>query len=249
MSVPISIKTYDFEPPKLPKITCDLPLDPKLNDVPILRGMNCNFIAFFLGNTGSGKTSTFCELLLDKRMFNEVFDKILWVIPRQSLESLGDSKLKNLPEDQIYHELTIDVINEIGDRVEQYKEEGLRTLLVLDDVQQHLKGACEARLNFLVANHRHYGFSVMILCQTYRKCPKTIRMLATHLFTYNLSNGNYNAIHEEVIHWDKRRFDAIVETYKKFLKENKKKKAFLFFDLRNNTVFIDWNKQITSDLF
>ena len=250
MSVPIQIKTFDFDLPKLPEITCDEPLHPKLDEVPVLKGMNRNFIAFFLGNTGSGKTTTISQLLLDKRMLNEVFDKILWVIPEASLESLGDTKLKNLPEDQIFHELTAEVVEEIYERLRGYKEEGKRTLLVLDDVQHMLKGSREQRLTYMIANHRHYGFSAAILCQTYKKCPVPIRMLATHLFTFNLSNGNYHLIFDELINWDKRRFDAIVETYKKFLKENKKRsKAFLFFDLRNNKVFIDWNNQLSSDLF
>lgn len=248
-SAPIHIKTYDVKPPKLHKIICDDPIHPKLDDHPLWKTCNRSFFALILGRPGTGKSSFIKSAIVDKRMLNRVFERIYLVIPENSMASFGDNDhFSELPDDQLFHDLDLNILTEIYDKVKENRENEWRTLIIFDDVQGKLKGACERMLLEMAANRRHLRLSMMITAQNYRRVPRDVRLVASDLFTFNLSNANYQMIFEEMINLDKKHYDSVITTYKKFLKEERGK-AFLYFNLEANVIFIDWNHQLTSDLF
>lgn len=246
---PISITTYNVKPPTLSKVTCDDPIHPKLDNHPLWKTCNRSFFALVLGRPGTGKSTFIKQALIDKRMLNKCFERVYIVIPENSMQSFGENnKLAELPDDQIYNHLTLPILREIYDKVKENRENGWRSLIIFDDVQGQLKGACEKLLLEMAANRRHQRLSMIITAQNYKRVPRDVRLVASDVFSFNMSNGNYNIMYQEVINLDKPHFDAVIDTYKHFLKDTKKK-SFLYFNLEANVIFIDWNHQLSSDLF
>lgn len=244
---PLDLITFDSKVPKLPPITCDVPLDPKLTNHPLLSNCNCFFFMVIVGKPGTGKSSLWGSMLTERSMFKKVFDRIYIFMPANSMSSFRhDCLLHELPEDQKYPDLTLQTFNDVCAKIEENKAKDWTSLVIFDDVQQYLKGPIQDGLLHLVANRRHQKCALMVAAQTYKKIPLPVRILASDLFAFNPSVANRKEIEAELSSFDRDKFEKIFITYNTFRKKHPR--AFIYINLTSDTVFLDWNHKIDPNL-
>ena len=239
----LKITHHKIKQPSRPKILCDVVLHDKLNKNALLSNMNKSFFALLLGKPGSGKSTLWVTFLTDRRFYNEVFDRIYVFIPDSSLANIGEeSEIHLLPSNRFYNELNIDTLSEVEEKLEENAQKGWQSLVIFDDVQKDLKGACQEKLIHMVANRRHtYKCSFIIAAQTYRKVPRQVRELCSDLFTFDPSRGAQKAIEDELLTIGRPAMDQVWRTYKTF---RQRRKQFIYFNVDSDKVFIDWDKEL-----
>lgn len=239
----VTIKEHKLPKPKYPHIEVDIELDSKLNNHELLKCLNKSFFMIVMGRPGSGKSSHIYVMLTNVKMFAGVFERVYVIMPTSSKDSFGeDSRLHELPEDRFYEELTSETIDEIEQKIDENREKGWKSLLILDDVQNALKGPAHLRLLHLAANRRHKMLSIILAAQTYKRIPLAVRQIASDLFCFNLSKENMKQIFEELIEIDKDVWERFLLVYKNIVQE--RNKAFLYINLTNQVVFVDWDQQL-----
>lgn len=225
---------------KIPHFTVDEILSPKLNLIPLTRNLNKHFACAFIGRAGSGKTSLALGMLGSSDIFKRVFDNIYAFVPPNSRASIKKNVLQDLPDDQIYDELTTDNLIHCFERVEQNAKESLNSLILFDDVQQFLKGDCEPLLVHMINNRRHNRVSLMVIAQSYGKIPKAARQAFTDVFLFNLSKADYAKIYEELVSSEKDNWERVLTNYS--LQTAANEHSFLYFNTLNQSFFINWNE-------
>ena len=182
---------------KLPEFEVDKPLSPHLDEIPLLKYLNKSFACSFIGRAGSGKTSLMTGLLQTKNKFKKVFNKIYLFMPTYSRASMKKCIFDCLPQDQIYHELNLETLTDVFNKIEQNRNDKLLSLIIFDDVQDSFKGDCEKLLLKIINNRRHLLTSIMIIAQSYMKISLDVRKALTNHFLFNLSKEDYATIYDE----------------------------------------------------
>lgn len=165
-------------------------------------------------------------------------------MPKYSRGSMKKCVFDCLPEDQIYNDLNIDTLTDVYNKIETNTEEGLLSLIILDDVQDNFKGDCEKLLLKIINNRRHLRTSIMIIAQSYIKMSRDVRKVLTNHFLFNLSKEEYDDIHSERIYMDKKKWETILKQYRK---TNNNKGNFLFLDPEKVKCFINWDEVIDDE--
>ena len=80
---------------------------------------NASFFLTIIGKPGSGKTNLLVNMLTNKNIYKRVFDKVLLVMPKNSIKSLKNNIFEDLPESQQFNELSPDVF----ETIKQFREE------------------------------------------------------------------------------------------------------------------------------
>jgi GTPase SAR1 family protein len=152
-----------------------------------------------IGKPSSGKTSLLYSFLKSKQLLRNVFDKIFLAQPSQSRASMKDKLFDNIPEEQKYDELNLEVLNDI----ESNLDEG-NNLLICDDMTAYLKDAeISKKLKELVFNRRHKHLSIIFLVQSWISVPKDIRKMFSNIFIFKVSKIEMENIFNEVIELSK----------------------------------------------
>ena len=235
----ISIKR--FEAPRLNKPTfhCDCALADKLNNYEITRLMNKHNFTLFLGRGGSGKSTLLISFLKSKPLFKKVFHTIILFCPPNSRASInGDFWAKNLDDDDIYDELSLSNLEEAYIKAEANAAEGLKTLIILDDVQAALKGENEKILLHMINNKRHAGMSIWMACQNYISIPKQVRMNLTDLFIFKASKPELENLMKEQIEMPAETFQKVLPYI--FTDSH----DFLYINPLSRRFFANWNEII-----
>jgi hypothetical protein len=144
----------------------------------------------------SGKSSLIANLLANPNMYNaeEYFDEIYYISPTQMQDNTTKHYLKKLDNviqihehDDIMHLETIikDIIKSQKE-LEEEKEPKQRILLVLDDCIGYMDKNNE--LIALCSRYRHWGLSIIIVSQQYRKIPLLMRNCAGNIIFFKLNN-------------------------------------------------------------
>lgn len=214
--MPIQIQKQDK--PKLGSVhmVCDNPIDPKLESSG--EAVKCCFskpnFTLLCGGMGSGKTSWIISAL--KGFYKKTHHDIIVVIPEISLHSIAEKDnvfSKYCPEDNLYHELTEEVLEEIYAKTQASAAEGRYTLLIIDDFGADLKNkAVERVLQRLVIKMRHLklgGF--FILCQNYYQLGKKLRELATNCVLWNSNKSQNRKFFAEQMQIDESDFNELIE--------------------------------------
>ena len=89
-----------------PAVIIDIELEPKPK--PPLPHKN-GFAIAIVGAPGSGKSSVMFSLIKSKDAYRKRFHKVIAVIPSSSLDSLKSNPLKDLPEEQLFEELSYEI--------------------------------------------------------------------------------------------------------------------------------------------
>jgi len=189
-----------------------------------------NFFMLIAGKPASGKTSLILNLIAkNNKCYNKKFDRIYIFSP--SLTTIKDSPFDDIPEDQIFNELSVEKLIEVQ---EEIKDSGEKILFILDDVvnDMKLKGV-QLELTKMLMNRRHLagagGSTAFITTtQVYNKIPAPIRKTATQVVLYSTKNKTeINTIFDELILIPKDDFYEILR---------------YCFDKRHNFIYIDVNK-------
>ena len=223
---------------KKPKFNCDNKLCSKLDDFELTKLLNKSHFLSLIGKGGSGKSSLMISLLKSPEMFKGVYDYIYVFIPPTSRASVQNSFWeKNLPENQIYDDLTIENLEEVYEHIESNSENGDKSLIIFDDVQSKMK---ENNIRKLILhlnnNKRHLKLSMWLLLQNYTKLDKQIRMNITDIITFKVSKPELQNIYEEHIELESKLWDKVQ------LILFKKAYDFYYLNTNNQRFFLNWDE-------
>jgi GTPase SAR1 family protein len=235
----IHIKHND--PPKLnkPTFSVDGKLHDKLDDFEVTKLMNKHNVTLFLGRGGSGKSTLLISFLKSKPLFKRIYHKIILFCPPNSRGSInGDFWAKNLEDEDIYDELTFENLQEAYDIAQANRDEGLRTLIIFDDVQKQMKGENEKLLLHMINNRRHASLSLWLACQNYISIPKQVRQNLTDMFIFKVSKVEMSNIFTEHLEISKEIFEKLQQMLYKVPHE------FLYINTLTGRMFQNWNEVI-----
>ena len=175
-------------------------IDVKFNDVIQDPFPNTSFFMCIIGPPKSGKTNLLVNMLNNKKIYKRVFDKVVLVMPKNSMKSIKNNIFEDLPPDQQFDELTPKVLEKIKsiretfdeeeqDEIERNKHRPRHMLLILDDVTAELKNKENMKMLLeLSTNRRHLKLSIVLLAQYLRSIPKPVRSQVTHLVAFKMPN-------------------------------------------------------------
>ena len=235
----IHIKHNEVPSMNKPTFRVDGKLHEKLDDYEITSLMNKHNVTLFLGRGGSGKSTLLISFLKSKPLFKRIYHKIILFCPPNSRGSINnDFWGKNLEDKDIYDELTFDNLKEAYDIAEINREEGLRTLIILDDVQKQMKGENEKLLLHMINNRRHASLSIWLACQNYISIPKQVRQNLTDMFVFKVSKVEMSNIFNEHLELSKEIFEKLQQMLFKQPHE------FLYINTLTGRLFKQWDELI-----
>ena len=194
-----------------PKMLCDTSLGDDIPD-PFPRG-SFNWGVF--GKPGSGKSSYLISLLTAKqpnKVYRKVFHDIYFVVPKNSMASVGHNIYRDHPQEKLFHELSVETLETIKALAEKNALEGLNSLLVIDDQTAYLRDrGVEKLLRHLTFNRRHLRLSLFILGQSYNQVPLSLRKTFSHFTLFSSGNKKeFQSVFEELIFLPKEVADEVV---------------------------------------
>jgi len=207
---------------------------------------NTSFFLAIIGRPGSGKTSMLINLLKqkgDNRIYRKVFDKIILVMPKSSIDNIKNNPFKNL--EQIFDSFDSDVYKKVHENYNEYKKDYdkaiedkkpkpiFNQLLILDDITSELKiKQVEMMLKDLSMNRRHIHLSIIILVQYLRSIPKAIRFQISDVVYFQPSNQlDAQVLNDEFLGMKKNKFDELKDIVWK------DKHDYMIINKNNNAIF------------
>jgi hypothetical protein len=175
----VNIKTFNY--------SCD-EIDSKIKEKYPFLMPHTHFYYYIVGKSGSGKSTVMMNIVC--RFHKKRFDRIFLVSP--SFATLEDNPFKeHLPTDQLYDDLEEDVLAEILERI---KDSGEKVLLILDDVQDKIKGGIERTVKRMINNRRHIAgkggnLSIIITSQVFNNLALSIRKSADVVIMFGSKNS------------------------------------------------------------
>ncbi len=195
----MKIKLIELEKPNVEKIAfnCDEKLCPSLDKYPMVRdNLNTFKTTVILGRQGSGKTSLTINIV--KKLYRKKFNKIYLFMPRTSIASLKSNIFGVLPENQVFDELNYQNITELNETIKENRENGLKSLIIMDDVQRALKDNNVVKVfKEMIANQRHLNVSFIILLQNYFALDNKVRELIHNVIFFKMDKKQNKKIFEE----------------------------------------------------
>lgn len=208
---------------KPPVFKCDKPIHPQIT-APL---PPTAFFWAIIGSAGSGKTSLLINLLTSRQAYCKAFERVHVIIPSHSVSSLKSNIFKN--HDRMYEDLDFLTLEKIVERAKDDAEDGLNSLLVIDDMTAALKDQEIQRVfRDAIYNRRHYHLSIILLVQSYNAIPLGIRKTLSHFAMFKPRNKKeYTAIFEELIFLEKDTADRLM----RYVFDCGEKYTFLFADV------------------
>lgn len=233
----MKIKLIELEKPNVEKIhfNCDEKLCEKLDKYPMVRdNLNTFKTSVILGRQGSGKTSLTINIV--KKLYKKKFHKIYLFMPRTSIASLKSNIFQVLPDEQVFDELNYQNIMELNETIKQNREDGLRSLVIMDDVQRALKDNNVIKVfKEMIANQRHLNVSFIILLQNYFALDNKVRELIHNVIFFKMDKKQNKKIFEECAEMPQSVFNELNdfifdEPYNWCLINQRNKKIYKMFD-------------------
>lgn len=243
----IKLKKNSIPKVELPSISCDIKLHKKLDKFELTSCFNRSFAAGVLGKPGTGKTSLITGLLATKHLMRNVFFNVFLFMPANSRSSIKDSIFDSLPKERIFDDLNCGDLNSVYEKVRKNSAKNRFSLIVFDDVQQHLKGDCEELLTEMLANRRHLRLCIFMVAQTYKKIPRSCRMLFSDFFFFDVSKSDQNSIYNELINLSKLEWETILRTFDSIRKGSSTEARFLYVCSNAQRYFIGWDELLIGD--
>ncbi len=199
----MSITLKKHQKPDLPicVMSCDKPLHEKLNKYEMTKTcLNKHNTTAILGKPGQGKSSLIYSWMKSKNMLKKCYTTIYYVCPANSMNSLEDNIFSKLPDDQIFNELTGEILDEIIERAKA-REDGDKIAIIIDDCAVSLKEmSVQKKLKEIAMNKRHLGiYATFILSQTYKSVPFEVRRLYDNIVVFKVSPDEMETMFVETL--------------------------------------------------
>ena len=186
------------------------------------------------GSGGSGKSSLLLNMFKDKSMYKGKFHNIYLFTPSSSFNSVEKHPFEN--HDKVYHELTIDLLENIYQDLVSLKKDSTEkkekkervyesdesesesdeekeveySCIILDDFADALgTPGIQKYLNKFIIKLRHLCCSLIITLQSYYYLPKILRKQITYVTMFKTKNTEeFNSIAGELMNVNKN--DALI---------------------------------------
>lgn len=199
----MSITIKKNSKPTLPicVMSCDKPLHEKLNKYEMTKTcMNQHHTTAIIGKPRQGKSSLMYSFMKSKNLLKKCFNSVFYICPANSMNSMDDNIFSKLPDDQVFHELNGEILDEIIERAKD-REDGDKICLIIDDMASQLKnGDVQKALKQIAMNKRHLGiYSTFIMSQTWKSVPFEVRRLYDNIFLFKVSPDEMESIFTETL--------------------------------------------------
>jgi GTPase SAR1 family protein len=176
----ITIKRNKHIKLDIPNFLCDEnAVGDHLNGHPLLKLLNVYGFLCVIGRPGMGKTSLTISFITQKqpKIYRKTHHHIIILMPSHSIASMKNNPFKQLPEENIIHELNDDTIDGIKSKIEKYASDDEKTLLYIDDMTADLKKTKHIIdvMKSLIYNRRHLKLNIIITAQSFSNIPLDIR--------------------------------------------------------------------------
>lgn len=182
------------------------------------------------GSGGSGKTSLLLNMFKSKNFYRNKFHNIYYICPSASFSSVKNHPFSK--HDKVYHELTVQLLDEIYNELIAKKEEATKenekkekgvyvddeegkseeeekeieySTIIIDDMASSLKeNAISIQLNKMIIKARHLCCSFIFTLQSYYYFPKMLRKQITYITIFKPKNvEEWNSIAKELFNMNK----------------------------------------------
>lgn len=158
------------------------------------------------GSGGSGKTSLLLNMFKSRKYYRGKFDNIYYFCPMSSFLSVKDHPLEG--HDKVYHELTVETLENIYNELNEYKENSKSpeySCIIIDDFANSLKeNPIQKQLNKMIIKARHICCTFIFTLQSFKYFPLTLRKQITYAIIFKPKNiAEAISIIEELVHLNK----------------------------------------------
>jgi len=185
-------------------------------------------VSVLTGSGGSGKSSLLLNMMKDKTMYRGKYHNIFYFCPQSSFNSVQNHPFEK--HDKVYHELTVELLNQIYNQLISIKEEATEkkekkekayvddetddeeekkeiqySLIIIDDMANYLKeNKINAQLNKMIIKARHICCGFVFCLQSYYLMPKILRKQITYISIFKTKNQEeWNGIAKELLNLSK----------------------------------------------
>lgn len=184
-----------------------------LEDIPEGISRKNGMIYVITGSGGSGKSSMLLGQFRKGSANNKPgayyrkFDHLYYFCPSVSFESVSNHPFKK--HDKVYHELTVDALEELLNELKERKEANGEAMadqeynmVIIDDFASDLKNKEILKiLNQMFLKARHLNTSFVILTQVFNYIPLILRKQITYCTIFKPRSGEeIEAIRKELLH-------------------------------------------------
>lgn len=247
----MSIEIVEHNHPKLkiPTCVCDNELHPALNNYELLKiAFNkTSSSSLILGMPGQGKTTFMQSLFSNRNGLRGKYSKIFLFCPPRSRDSMLDGPLNQLPEEQIYDELTYDNLNEVIEICKTENDNNFKTkykyMIIMDDMGAYLRNNHILDLfKELLMNRRHLRISLIVLAQTWLSSHPECRKLYSNFFIFKVNKKALTEIFDEIL---QERNKELIDNITKLVYD--KPHSFLYINSDNGRKFKNWDEIVIKD--
>lgn len=168
-------------------------MDIYIEDIPLGIPRRNGAISIFTGSGGSGKTSLLLNMFKSKALYRGKFHNVWYICPMTSFLSVQNHPFKD--HDKVYHELTMDLLEEIYEHLSAIKEEQDEdeepeySCVIIDDMASSLKDkSIQKQLNKMLIKARHIQCSFIFTLQSYFYFPLMLRKQITNAIIFKPKN-------------------------------------------------------------
>ena len=145
-------------------------------------------------------------------------------------KSIKNDPFKTLPENQIHRSLSLKVLEDLEEEIQNNREDGKHSVIIFDDVGSQLRKsqAIDKKLTQMIQNRRHDFTSYFILLQKFKDAGTGIRNNISHFMTYKPKNRvERDAITNELLPFKNNKSEQLLN----YVFENDDKFSYLFVDM------------------
>lgn len=216
-------------------VTCDNPLNKKLDRYPLLQCFNTtSSLNMLIGSPGSGKSSLVQALFSSP--FRKCYHNIFLFRPPTS-STMNNDIFDKLPNEMIFNELSVKNLEHVLDQITQSPRDECHAI-IFDDMAAYFKtNEIQTLLKQLLFNRRHLRTSVFIISQSYKCLPLNLRKIIVNFIIFKVSKLELSEIFRENVDGY---CDAITEKISRVVYDQPHN--FLLVNTQNRLFFKNWDK-------